>query len=137
LARRISPPRTPRKKSEDILVEHQKTIMTHTCICTHCQSPLEAPTHYLGQSVKCPACREDFIAAVFVDPDREKSEKTRKGCIGCLVALVVFGGLGILIGLTTEETSPAERKEKWRQQKIENERVKNYIENIKPYVPAP
>jgi len=28
-----------------------------------------------------------------------------------------------------------QRAESWRQQKLEDSRVKNYIENIKPYVP--
>lgn len=34
----------------------------------------------------------------------------------------------------TREVTPSERAEEWRQEKLERERAKNYVENIKPYI---
>ena len=108
--------------------------MPFTCICPHCQAPLEAPDHYQGVSVKCPTCQQEYTAAA----PKAKPQTEMKGCRGCMVVLAIFIAfiaIMAIFGPRADPSDAAKRNEAWRLQKLEKARVKNYIENIKPYVP--
>ncbi len=124
-----------------------KTNFLYDCPCPACKAVLKAPLHYLGQTVKCASCQQDFIAAGADEPVEKTlapgtpptpAKKKDPGCMGCLFAFIVFTALGIIIAATSDHETPEERSERLREQRfndaIERERYRNYEENIKPYV---
>jgi hypothetical protein len=70
----------------------------------------------------------------------EKSAQNRLALrnFGFLVIFIIIIwsiGSWLTRDIHLSDPTPAERAESWRQQKQERAREKNYIENIKPYVP--
>jgi len=54
--------------------------------CQHCEKLFKIPDIYKNKKVRCPVCRESFVAKEFVKPS--KSEAAARGINE------IFGGIG-------------------------------------------
>jgi len=69
----------------------------------------------------------------------EKKPWTRTNTVCLTIAITGLLASFILICYTNQRypntQTPDQRREQYRQQKLEDARAKNYVEHIKPYVP--